>query len=234
MIGFRVTLDNDEKLRSIAKNGKFLIVKEGADYENNCKKDHYHGICYEEVTRQTLRNWIIKEIETDYYETKWDGVEFVIDKKRSKGNKMFAINTINDPEGFERYVCKGLKDMPPNIIVNSAEVDTTARYGAYWRVNESLSRKVKREKSQSYKELFKSYVNNKYSCNDDTRVRVTLSNLIEDYRLFCLENQCDPTPRSSGETMFLGLLSKLNNDAFEESRWQQYYGNAIRYSEFFS
>ena len=69
----------------------------------------------------------------------------------------------------------------------------------------------------------------KYDCNDGTRETITLRMLVEDYAVFCMEHEIAPTPSTSGETMFMYLITKLNGTENTSQMWYEYYCRRLDY-----
>jgi len=238
---FRITIDKDENVLNLAKDRKMIICKESADSDD--RGTHYHGICYEDITRQTLRNWIFAAFPEDYYYYKdyqKDHPKYGKDEKTMLGNKFYSIKKCDEVEGAERYLCKGLKDTHPDITVNNTEVDPVERYEQYWRINNELSPAIKKKKNQSHKDAFieTMYIKYDLASRGKDYSNVTYYQLVDDYKQYCFVNKLAPTPRSSGETMFMKLLNELNpvreyqdtmhiddHDCFE--LWRNYYGNNL-------
>lgn len=204
-LAFRITTDDDAMIEKIFKDKKVLICKEKADSEANCGKIHYHGILYDEVVRVTLRNWIINNANDDY----WDVIQLpppAEPVRKPMGNKYMAITTINEDkgglEGMERYVCKGLRGIAPEIILNTQGVDTTQRNNEYWSLNASYN---SRSKGQSYKKLFIETFQELYHTPKYDYKYISKREIVGTYLEFLQEHQQEPTPPTSMKAMITGL-----------------------------
>ncbi len=213
---FRVTVDHDEKIKQFNEKGQFYIVK-----ESDKEKIHYHGICYEEVTRQTLRNWILTIFKDEAYEvttytTQIDQVEK--EEKKCKGNKFYSIkDDIGDIEAAERYLSKGTGRDDYAVIVNNRGVDSKQRNAEYWDVNDASvsARRIKCEAAKSHKKEFKEYVISNYKLGSYGN-KLSIEFLISLYYHYVVEHDIEPTPRASGQTMFKYLLAVCNEVGSKE------------------
>lgn len=211
-MSFRIKTENFENAKLFEEKGKFYIIHEKEPYS------HIHGICYEEVTRHTLRNWISKIYEEEFYEfeqfaenhPKYNSVV-----KKPKGNKFYSIKEdVGDIEAAERYLSKGLgRGVLSTIVCNTGQVDGALRNGQYWDVNDASvsAKRIKKENNSSHKKEFKEYVLHNYKSNYGDKP-VTLEFLIDLYYYYIKENELEPTPRSSGQTMFRFLLVQLSDN----------------------
>lgn len=93
------------------------------------ERPHIHFLCQFEKTLSTFRQRLLKRFE------------FL------KGNAEYSLKEISSQEmdSAVRYLCKGTKIEPPNIIMNSLDVDTEDAHKRYWEVNE----KVKTQKGKT-------------------------------------------------------------------------------------
>jgi len=208
---FRIKTSNVQLCKEFEKHGQFYIVQELDPHS------HIHGICYEEVTRHSLRNWISKIYEEEFYEYEQfaeSHPKFGTVSKKPKGNKFYSIkDDVGDIEAAERYLSKGTERGQYRIIVNNRGVDAEIRNGQYWDINDASisAKRIRKEQYGSHKKEFKEYVLSNYKHHNGDEP-VTLEFLIDLYYHYIKEHNLEPTPRSSGQTMFRYLLVQLSDN----------------------
>lgn len=209
---FRIKSSNAALSKAFEKHGQFYITQELDPYS------HLHGICYEEVTRHTLRNWISRIYEDEFYEYESfaeSHPKYGQQVRKPKGNKFYSIkDDVGDIEAAERYLSKGTERGQYRVVVNNRGVDAEARNGQYWDVNDASvsAKRIRKDKHGFHKKEFKEYVLSIYKHNNVDGKPVTIEFLIKLYRRYCKENDLEPTPRSSGQTMFRYLINQLSGD----------------------
>lgn len=159
-VSFRITIDDDTKIKEAFSKVEVYIVKE----QENGKETHYHGVVYDKK-RETVRNIITKNFATPTL----------------KGNKLYSMNNVDakggNVEKAERYLSKGRsKGEAPTVIVNSRGVDVDGRHAEYWREYSESSANVGRRKKElrSFKKGFKEYFADIVSDNDFDKRSISL------------------------------------------------------------
>jgi len=156
-VSFRISIDNDEKVKQVFDKLETLIIREvGDNDENHCGGVHYHGICYDKGT-STIRALIKANFET----------------KTLTGNKLYAMCLTTDSSKTakpgakkrttpraEAYICKAsgkdFKHQGPNVILNTKKVNVQARHLEYWTENAEASENAKKSRKE-VKSIFEGF-----------------------------------------------------------------------------
>lgn len=158
----RITQDNDDAIKELCADVPCIVCKEGPDNEKNCRKVHYHLMLDSDLSDNGLRKQIYKYFNVP---------------KEDHGQKTCAFTQVKCVEGLTRYICKGLENTKPEIILNTLEINVDKYYGDFWDIFQTYKDKGDRDRKEakSRTQEFMDYFDDNY--NKDNRaygVRLTL------------------------------------------------------------
>lgn len=122
LISGRITYG--EHLSSIIEyfedNSYDILVTSETGKQN--ERPHIHFLCQFDKTLSTFRQRLVKRFE------------FL------KGNAEYSLKEIpsQEKDSAVRYLCKGTRTEPPNILINQLDIDTEDAHKRYWEVNEKV------------------------------------------------------------------------------------------------
>jgi len=110
--------------------GAHCVVREISDV---VKKPHFQGWVCTDMSIQVLRGRLLKEFPS--VDGRGSG------QRKQRGGGAYSIATVKKVEEYKRYVCKGTKENPPDVVSLQTAigevVDVHVLWVAYWKQNES-------------------------------------------------------------------------------------------------
>jgi len=141
-LGIRLTHPDEQVLTDFktfltAYDAPLILVIEEADEEVN--RTHTHSLIQTEITINTFRKQLKKKFPL------------------LNGNKDYQLTQIKDPNAMLRYVAKGKKSTPPQVLFSNFNPELVAQYHLdYWKENDKLKQTHKQRpvaKSKTWTEL---------------------------------------------------------------------------------
>lgn len=209
----RITQDNDQAIEELCQDVPAIVCKEGPDAEKNCRKVHYHLLMDSDLSDNGIRKQIYK-----YFN--------IADE--DKGQKTCAFTKVKDKEGALRYVCKGLSNIKPEIVLNTMEIDVDLYYNAFWDIFTSLkeSGAKEREATKSRTQEFMDYFDNGYCGPDRVRFRKQLGT-VEICNIMChwfKNNKYKLPPKWSGQQIVMSCYNLYSEQPSKDKVLLWYYG----------
>jgi len=112
-----------------------------------------------------IPTFLVKEVDANRphyqgfvkYSKTLDNLRKLIKSKNPRlfGNQSYSVKEMRDDneQALFRYYCKGTKDTPPEVILNSYVLqDVSVFYDQYWSQNKSIE--TKRKETNLYKRIF--------------------------------------------------------------------------------
>lgn len=209
----RITADDDQAVQELVQDQQALVCKEGPDSEKNCRKTHYHMLLDSDLSDNGLRKQIYKYFKVS---------------EEDKGQKTCAFTQVKDVEGCKRYICKGLENVKPEIIVNTMMINVDRYYHDYWDIFSSLKKQgqaeAKAAKSRTIE--FYDYFDSNYTGEANRLSRQKLSqakvcNIM--CRWFQEQGYTMPT-KWQGQQIVITCYARYSEQSVKEDNLLKYYG----------